>query len=478
MLFHSLEFAVFFPIVFGLYLCLPHIWQNRMLLVASYIFYGAWDWRYVSLLLVSTVADFFCGRCIERTDNVNVKKRFVALSVVANLGMLCTFKYYDFFAENFQVMMGTVGLEVHPYFLDVALPIGISFFTFQTMSYTIDVYRGKVAAAKNIFDFSLYVSFFPQLIAGPIERGTRLLPQILAPRVVTPEKVYRGAYLVLWGLFLKVFIADNLTELVDPVFAEGPYDGASVLIATYAFSIQIYCDFAGYSFMAMGLAGAMGIELMENFRRPYFAKNIAEFWRRWHISLSSWFRDYVFTPYYVHVEKWRILRGLKLKSRHAAAFFITLFVTEVLLGLWHGAGWNYVFFGVFHALVIGAYYYLRKYWDRMPLGLQIFCMYQIASLGWLVFRANSLGQAWEMFLSIFNNFQLVSPHYDLVTAVMTLAAISGILVIVQVFQELKNNTFVVLRWPRMVRYGFFTALIALVAFFGNFGVKPFIYFQF
>ena len=246
-----------------------------MLLTASYIFYGAWDWRYLSLLLISTTVDYFCGLYLQKTTTKKYKKKIVCISIATNLTLLGIFKYYDFFAENLQLLLATVGFSIQPYFLNLILPVGISFYTFQTMSYTIDVYRGRLKPATNFLDFALYVSFFPQLIAGPIERGARLIPQILKPRIVNREKFCRGAYFFFWGLFLKSFIADNLAELVDPTFNSlGPYDGVEVLLATYAFSFQIYCDFAGYSFMAIGLALAMGIELMENFRRPYFSKNI------------------------------------------------------------------------------------------------------------------------------------------------------------------------------------------------------------
>ncbi len=479
MLFHSFEFAIFLPIVLILYVFLPHIWQNRMLLLASYIFYGAWDWRYVSLLLISTVVDFFCARGIEATEKASVKKAYVTLSICANLAMLCTFKYYDFFAHNFQNLMGGFGIGVNPFFLNVALPIGISFFTFQTMSYTIDVYRGKVPAARNILDFSLYVSFFPQLIAGPIERGTRLLPQILAPRELSLERVYRGAYLLLWGLFLKSFIADNIAELVDPVYAPGIVpDGASVIISTYAFAIQIYCDFAGYSFMAIGMACIMGFDLMENFRRPYFSKNISEFWRRWHISLSTWFRDYVFSPYYIHVQNWRIFRKMPIKLRHAFSFAVALFITEFMLGLWHGAGWNFAFFGVYHAVVVWAYYYTSKYWNKMPTLLQIFLTFQIACIGWLVFRAETFGQAVDMFMSIFLNFSPAKTVLDLGPSLLILLGCSSILLIIQFFQHKYDDTYVVLKAPYLIRVFFLATLVTLIMLFGKFGDRPFIYFQF
>jgi D-alanyl-lipoteichoic acid acyltransferase DltB (MBOAT superfamily) len=356
MLFQTLEFGVFFAVVYGLYLYLPHRLQNRMLLVASYVFYGAWEWRYLALIIFSTTVDYLCGLQIEKEKEKRRKKPYVAISIITNLAMLGTFKYFDFFAASFRDLMANFGFIVHPYFLNVALPIGISFYTFQTMSYSIDVYRNKLPAAKNLFDFALYVAFFPQLVSGPIERGTRLLPQILNPRSVTWKKFSRASYYFAWGFFLKVFAADNLAKLVDPVFnSPGPYDGGSVLIAVYAFSFQILCDFAGYTCMAIGLGLAMGIELMQNFRRPYFSPNISDFWRRWHISLSSWFRDYMFTPYYIHVQSWKPLKKLPLKIRHGIAFFIALFATEFLLGLWHGAGWNFAFFGLYHALMIWLY---------------------------------------------------------------------------------------------------------------------------
>tara|TARA_B100000686_G_C16677559_1_gene910032 strand:- start:223 stop:1401 length:1179 start_codon:yes stop_codon:yes gene_type:complete len=392
--------------------------------------------------------------------------------------MLGVFKYYDFFAQNFKELMAHFSLEVEPHLLNVVLPVGISFYTFQTMSYTIDVFRGKVKAARNFFDFALYVSFFPQLIAGPIERGARLLPQILKARVVTIEKIYRGMYLFLWGLVLKVVLADNLAKIVDPIFASaGPYDGSSVLLATYAFSIQIYCDFAGYSFMAIGLGLFMGIELMENFRRPYFSKNISEFWRRWHISLSSWFRDYMFGPLYIYLGNWRIFKKLPLKSRHSTVFMVTLLATEVLLGLWHGAGWNFGIFGVYHAVLIGGYYHISRFWDRLGFPVQVILTFQLAALGMLIFRANTLTQAWEMFFSLLNNFHWhITP--DTLKILKKLVILSGFLIIVQIFQEKKDDTFIVLRLPIFPRYLFMFLLFMMVLLFGNFQGMPFIYFQF
>jgi alginate O-acetyltransferase complex protein AlgI len=478
MLFSSLEFAIFFPITYALYLVLPHIWQNRMLLIASYIFYGAWEWRYLFLILISTCVDYLCGIGIEESSQQKRKKALLTVSIVVNLSMLCIFKYYDFFAKNFEILLAQFGLSVQPYYLNVALPIGISFYTFQTMSYTIDVYRRKVTPTKNFFDFALYVSFFPQLIAGPIERGTRLLPQVLNPRTVNWDTFYRGGYFIFWGLFLKVFMADNLAKIVDPVFqATGPYNGTSVLLATYAFSFQIYCDFAGYSFMAIGLALVMGIDLMENFRRPYFSKNIGEFWRRWHISLSSWFRDYMFSPFYIYLSGLRFFKNFSLKTRHGIVFFIALLITEFLLGMWHGAGWNFGLFGIYHGIMIGLYYFVNKYWDRMNEYVQILLTFQLAAFGWLIFRSQSLQQTIEMINSLFINFQLL-PGIETVWIFLEILSYIIILILVQIYQERTNNTLIVLNLPSFWKFSFFLLLGILIMLKGDFNERPFIYFQF
>jgi alginate O-acetyltransferase complex protein AlgI len=440
MLFHSLEFAIFFPIVFILYLLLEFRWQNRLLLLASYIFYGAWDWRYLFLILLSTGVDYYCGFNIAESKEKNRQKWFLRLSIVTNLSMLGIFKYFDFFSTGFHSFLHYwFGLSGDPFLINVILPIGISFYTFQTMSYSIDIYNKKVEPAKNFLDFALYVSFFPQLIAGPIERASHLLPQILKPRKVSKKGFFSGAYLFLWGVFIKVYIADNLAYIVDPVFVVADsYNGAEVLIATYAFSIQIYGDFAGYSFMAIGLAQAMGIELMENFRRPYFAKNISEFWRRWHISLSSWIRDYVYIP----------LGGSHSSvGRHTLNLFFSFF----LCGLWHGAGYNFILFGIYHGVAIGLYYINRRWWDKMPGLLQIILMFQVVAVGWLLFRVATVGQGLDMFNSLLFNFVW---HDGVSESLLKLVGFSIVLFIMQILKERSNNPLVVFEWPKAVRYGF------------------------
>ncbi len=297
MLFNSLTFALFFVVVYALYLVLRHKGQNRMLLAASCVFYGAWDWRFLFLMFVSITTDYLCGRAIARSREDAARKRYVAVGVCVNLGILGFFKYYNFFADNLCALLERVGFCGNLPVLNIILPVGISFYTFQSMSYLVDVYRREVRPVDSYWDYALFVSFFPQLVAGPIMRAKVLLPQILAPRVVTREKFADGGYLILLGLFQKVFVADNLGRFVDASFSsQAPYNGYLVLSTLYFFAFQIFCDFAGYSNIARGLGKCMGFEIMINFREPYFATNPREFWRRWHISLSTWLRDYLYIP--------------------------------------------------------------------------------------------------------------------------------------------------------------------------------------
>ena len=477
MLFHSLTFAIFFIIVFILYIKLSHQLQNRMLLIASYIFYGAWEWRYLGLLFISTLTDYYCGLGVEKNQEKSKKKIFVYLSIFINLTLLGIFKYYDFFAENFQNLMGNFGFETHPYFLDVALPVGISFYTFQSISYTVDVYRGKLKACKNFLDFSLYVSFFPQLVAGPIERGTRLLPQILNARSISKENIIKGCYCIFWGLFLKVLIADNMADLVDPIYdLDKSTSGILTLLATYSFAVQIYCDFSGYSLIAIGLALLMGIELMENFRRPYFSLNISDFWRRWHISLSSWFRDYMFSPLYIYCQNSSFLKDKSIQIRHITFFLLVLLATEFLLGLWHGAGWNYAFFGIYHAFLIGGYYLLKKYWDKINKYIQIFLTFNLVCVGWLIFRSENLSQSLILIKSIFTDWSLSN---DLILVYLKqFLVLSCLLFSHEIVEEIKNKRYAILYASKYIQYFIYTCMILAMMLFGQFGERKFIYFQF
>jgi D-alanyl-lipoteichoic acid acyltransferase DltB (MBOAT superfamily) len=298
-LFNSYIFWIFFLAVFALYSLNRRLrWQNSVLLVASYVFYGFWDWRFLGLLFISTVIDFYVARALERTPEEDRRKALLAVSLGANLGILGVFKYLGFFTESMVELLNALGVQSSLNVLEVLLPVGISFYTFQTMSYTIDVYRRQLPATSNFFDFALFVSFFPQLVAGPIERASKLLPQLLQPRTPSNSAFAEGFYLVLLGLFKKIVIADNMAPIVNAVFSRdvATLSGAEVLVGVYAFAFQIYGDFSGYTDIARGVAKWLGFDLMLNFRMPYFAVSPSDFWGRWHISLSSWLRDYLYIP--------------------------------------------------------------------------------------------------------------------------------------------------------------------------------------
>lgn len=334
MLFNSWQFGIFLPIVFGLYWALPQKHRWALLFLASYWFYMSWNVKYVVLILFTTIISYFAAILLERFRSRNaIKKLILFLTLLACLGVLFVFKYFNFFSESLAFMAGKIGLQLHPMTLKLLLPVGISFYTFQTLSYVIDVYRGSVRAEKHFGIYATFISFFPQLVAGPIERTSNLLPQIKGEHVFDYDQAMYGARLMLWGFFKKLVIADNLALFADKVFNDVySYTGFSLLLATFFFTIQIYCDFSGYSDIARGAAKLFGIELMENFKSPYFASSIHEFWSRWHISLSTWFRDYVYIP----------LGGNRVsKIRHN----INLLITFLVSGLWHGANWTFVIWG-------------------------------------------------------------------------------------------------------------------------------------
>ena len=325
--------------------------QNRLLLVASYLFYGTWDWRFLSLIWISTIIDYFAASRIESSP-VRAKKLWLLLSMVVNLGLLGFFKYFGFFATGFQDMFATVGINLSLPALQIVLPVGISFYTFQTMSYTIDVYRGVTRPVRNFLDFALYVAFFPKLVAGPIERSSRLMPQILKPRQRNGSDFAEGLYLVILGMFKKVVIADNMALIANAVFNSSYQEltGFECLIGVYAFAFQIYGDFSGYSAIARGVARWLGFDLMVNFRMPYFAISPKDFWSRWHISLSTWLRDYLYVPLGGN-------RGGKLFT------YRNLMLTMLLGGLWHGAGWTFIAWGAMHGVMLVIFRELSRHWN-------------------------------------------------------------------------------------------------------------------
>ena len=394
MLFNSVRFLFFFPAVFLLYWGLPFRFRKYMLLAASWYFYMCWKPEFIVLLLLSTAVDYFCGLEIEKRRTSQGRGRgFLGLSLAVNLGLLFFFKYFNFFGETLTALCRWISIPFTAPALNIILPVGISFYTFQTMSYTIDVYRGKLNAERDFATFALFVSFFPQLVAGPIERASNLLPQLKEERPFSYENAAYGLKLMAWGFFKKLVIADRLAALlVDPVF-ENPanYSGGAFLIAAAAFAIQIYCDFGGYSDIARGCAKAMGIDLTINFKAPYFATSLTDFWRRWHISLTNWFREYVYIPL-----------GGNQKGPWKKALFVS--VTFFLSGLWHGAGWTFVVWGLLQALYLNVEALLlrcsqssvdlRSRFAALCVGLFArLWTFALCCFSWVFFRANSMGDA-------------------------------------------------------------------------------------
>lgn len=493
MVFNSFTFAVFFVLVYGLYLLTMSRLklQNFMLLVASYVFYGWWDYRFLSLICLSTVLDFCCARVIDRRVgapdssehyySAQTRRYMIIGSVAVNLSILGFFKYYDFFVASFVEAAASVGIEMQPRLLHVILPVGISFYTFQSLSYTIDVYRGHLRASRSLMDFALFVAFFPQLVAGPIVRAIDFLPQVQKRRWLNLEQFYEGGWLVLWGLFKKVVIADSLCRLVDPVFGHkaAASDGQMVLIAVYAFAVQIYCDFSGYTDIARGCAKMMGFEFNLNFNLPYLACNPREFWQRWHISLSSWLRDYLYIP----------LGGSR---RGPLRTNINLMVTMLLGGLWHGAAWTYVLWGAYQGGLLVVHRVteplLGRVGDMMPScskgirkALTIAVFFHFACLGWLIFRADSVAQIGQLLSNLFTPW----PYWLLKGANSIHAAELGFLLarilpllIMQYLQYAKEDLNVLLKLPAPVRGLAYLALFYGLVWYGANDARPFIYFQF
>lgn len=475
---NSLQFALFFIIVILLYVLLKHKWQNRMLLAASCIFYAAWDWRFLLLIGISITTDYFCGLKIHASENDKVKKRFLILSILVNLAILGFFKYFNFFAANFSAFLGFLGLTINPIVLHIVLPLGISFYTFRTLSYTFDVYNGKIEPTRNYTDYALFVSFFPLIIAGPIVKAGDLLPQITLPRKLRLDWFYEGCYLIFWGLFQKMFIADNLARIVDPIFNSGPpYEGIKVLIGLYAFAFQIYCDFSGYSDISRGIGRCLGFDIMFNFNLPYFATNAREFWNRWHISLSSWLRDYIYTPLAFTLRGW---------GNRSVIF--ALMVTFILCGFWHGAAWTFILWGAYQGILVTAYMMLKPVLEKIPYPshavtkkmwffLRVILFFQLTCVGWLLFRAHSVMQVYAMLQGLVFNFHL-TPFLWLKSACLKIAFFLWILVTVQLFQYWKNDLMFMFKSPFLMRMLFYFACFCLLVIFGIKEAQEFIYYQF
>ena len=474
MVFNSLHFLVFFPIVYALYRVLPPRAQNWMLLAASYYFYGSWDWRFLGLLIGSTVVDFWVGRYLGVTENPAKRRMALILSLVYNLGVLGFFKYFNFFAENLVEVFHAIGWQLDPITVNVILPMGISFYTFMTISYVIDVYRRDIQPTTNFIDFALFVSYFPHLVAGPVLRASLLIPQIARPRNITREQIIEGLWLVAWGYFQKMYVADNLAQMVNAVFdpAANP-SGVDALFGIYGFTFQAYGDFAGYSNIARGISKLMGIELSINFMFPYLTISPQEFWRNWHISLSTWLRDYLYIPLGGN-------RGSELKTAR------NLMLTFVLGGLWHGAAWTFVLWGAYQGLSLTLNRWFLKAarrfgwslpaglnWQRVAVGLVNF---QIIALGMLMIRAVTVHQVFDLTARVFHDPHLGPATMDSVIMPFLQAVIP--LMIVHVYQARKGSELAPLALPIPIRYALFGAIFYLVLLFGDFEGSQFIYFQF
>ena len=483
MLFNSIDFALFFPIVFILYwLVLDKNlkWQNFLIVLTSYIFYSWWDWRFLSLIIFSTVLDYSIGIALSKQENRFKRKGLLWTSILVNLGFLGIFKYYNFFLDNFQSAFSFFGHEISGSSLDIILPVGISFYTFQTLSYTIDVYKRKLQPSKDIVAFSAFVCFFPQLVAGPIERATNLLPQFYVKRTFNTAKAIDGIKQILWGFFKKIVIADNCAKYSDYIFNQSEdYSGSTLVLGAFLFSFQIYGDFSGYTDIAIGTSRLLGFDLKQNFAFPYFSRNIAEFWRRWHISLSTWFRDYLYIP--IGGSK----GGHLLKTRN-------VFIIFIVSGFWHGANWTFMAWGALHAL-----FFLplilsdknRTHLDTVAKGkivpslkesINMATTFSLTVLAWIFFRADNIQHAFNFISDIFSPtlFKLPAYYGDPELRITLIL----ILFFILIEWAGRDQEYAIEKlgklWKRPYRYLFYYGLVLIILYFGNFNDNPFIYFQF
>lgn len=480
MLFNSLEFAIFFPFIFIAYWFIAGKslkWQNILLLLASYFFYGCWDWRFLFLLAFSTLLDYYSGIAIYNADNKKNRKTWLILSVGINLGFLSVFKYYNFFIDSFAEGLSMLGMQVNYSTLNIILPVGISFYTFHGLSYVFDIYNERIKPTTNLVNYTLFVSFFPLLVAGPIERATHLLPQIEKPRIFKYSKAIDGLKQIVWGLFKKVVIADSCAEIANTIFSNyEDHSGSTLVLGALLFTFQIYGDFSGYSDIALGTARLLGFELLKNFNFPYFSRDIAEFWRRWHISLSSWFKDYLYFP----------LGGSKggkwMRIRNT-------FIIFIVSGFWHGANWTFLAWGFLNAL-----YFLpllltnnnRNNLEIVAKGrllptvkefFQIGTTFALTVFAWIFFRAESMQHAFGYIGGIFSKSLLSKPE------ILPLNIIALIIFFMTVEWLGRQNNYALAsigyKWKKPYRLAFYYIVLMLIYFCGNFGSEiEFIYFQF
>lgn len=482
MLFNSIDFAVFLPIVFILYWFVTNknlSRQNLLIVLASYVFYGWWDWRFLSLIIFSTLVDYTIGRRLKKEGNQLKRKALLWTSIGFNLGFLGFFKYYNFFLDNFITAFSFFGKDINPSSLNIILPVGISFYTFQTLSYTIDVYKRKTEPTNDFIAFSAFVSFFPQLVAGPIERASQLLPQFYKERSFDYSKAVDGMRQILWGLFKKIVIADNCAEFANLIFNNSAeYSGSTLVIGAIFFTFQIYGDFSGYSDIAIGTSRLFGFNLMQNFAFPYFSRDVAEFWRRWHISLSTWFRDYLYIP----------LGGSRgntwMKVRNT-------FIIFIVSGFWHGANWTFIFWGALNAI-----YFLpllvtknnRNNFDIVAKGknfpsfkefISITLTFWLTVLAWIFFRATTMDHALSYISGIFTPALFTVPDFP--GAGRALKTLIVVILFVIIEWQGRESQYAIenlgLKWKRPLRRLMYFALIIMIFWFGQ-NEQQFIYFQF
>lgn len=492
MLFHRIDFFVFFLVIYLIYILLTRKAQNVWLLAASYFFYGMWDWRFLSLLWLSTLVDFIVGWLIGAKKGP--ARRWLIISIVVNLGILATFKYANFFVDNFVSLLHTFGWQISPHIPAIILPVGISFYTFQSMSYTIDVYRGAtkpcyphnlgptiwsaiIRTLSCLADFALYVSFFPQLVAGPIERSTRLLGQILNPRRITSSCFGKGCWLFFLGLVMKIAIADEIAPQVDVVYTNvASHNFIALYYATFAFAIQIYCDFAGYSYMARGVAAMMGFDLMINFRQPYLASSFSDFWRRWHISLSTWIRDYVYIP----------LGGNKISSSRT---YVNLLIAMGLAGLWHGSTWAFIAWGLLHGFFLAIERWVTRKQKVKGEHKKTSIIYKIlygnvvfhgVLLGWFLFRVGDLSEVIHQLQNLQGGWSL-GGFMDMPRRFPELLPYISFFVLLILYEwpcRIRNTELLPGDFRMTHRLLLYVALITMLLAAGGQKDAPFIYFQF
>lgn len=483
MLFNSIDFAIFLPIVFFLYWFVASKnlkLQNVLIVIASYLFYGWWDWRFLSLIIFSTLVDYLVGVGLSNQENKTKRKVLLWTSIIVNLGFLGVFKYYNFFLDNFLTAFSFFGGQIKGNSLDIILPVGISFYTFQTLSYSVDVYKRKLEPTKDFFAFSAFVCFFPQLVAGPIERATHLLPQFYSKRKFEYDKAVDGMRQILWGLFKKVVIADNCAEYANLIFNNSDdYSGSTLVLGAVFFTFQIYGDFSGYSDIAIGTSKLFGFDLMQNFNFPYFSRDMAEFWRRWHISLSTWFRDYLYIP----------LGGSRggnwMRIRNT-------FIIFIVSGFWHGANWTFVVWGALNAFYILPSIIFKTNRNNinivakgkhLPSAKELFSVlltFSLTVFAWIFFRANNIEHATNYISEIFSFSLFTIPHFATIAKSVTTILLVLVFIVIEWYGREQKFAIATIatKLNKPTKYLFYISIVLVIMYFGNFDNNQFIYFQF